>query len=231
MGFVPGVAVNPSSFSPTGVVNPMAVQTFLNVVTNLMGPVVDGRFSGFLSAASMYGALINMATPVDALGSPAADAFLRVVGGARSAFGGGGPKDLLAVPLNWYDAASPDGWSRFTTSSTSGSGEAQTDTSGTGEPPAGPTAGPGRTPPVVDPRRFGKMWRWRTLDEAAIAEVVVPPDDPPVAVEVGRPPVVIDDRWIKVRRPVVRDHAGVDLSETSVGTRRQSSGPPCPRRR
>ncbi|WP_375430647.1 hypothetical protein [uncultured Friedmanniella sp.] len=219
LGFVPGVAVNPSSFSPTGVVNPMAVQTFLNVVTNLMGPVVDGRFSGFLSAATMYGALINMATPLDPLGTPAADAFLRVVNTARSAFGGNGPKELVAVPLNWYDATSTGGWSTYTTTSSEQSGEGQSSTSGTGEPPTDTLPDPHQSPPIIDQTRFEKMWRFRTLDETAIAEVVVPTVDPPVAVEVTQPPVVVAEQLVKSHQPVVRDHVGVDLSETSVRTK------------
>ena len=69
LGFLPGIAVNPSSFAPTGVVNPLAVNTFLNSVLNVLGPVVDGRFAGFLSAHQIYGTVLDVAFPVDPLGT------------------------------------------------------------------------------------------------------------------------------------------------------------------
>ncbi|MDX6302406.1 MAG: hypothetical protein QOF53_3620 [Nocardioidaceae bacterium] len=164
LGFLPGVAVNPSSFAPTGVVNPFAVQTFLDTVANVLGPVVDGRFAGFMSAEQIYGMVIDVASPLDPLGTPAADAFLSVKDTARSAFEASPVKQLVTVPMDWYDAAGTEGWSTFSTSDTHQAGH-QGATS-TGDVP------PVRTPPVLPPReRFEALWRWRTLDPAATADL------------------------------------------------------------
>jgi hypothetical protein len=202
LGFLPGVAVNPSSFAPTGVLNPLAVQTFLDTVANVLGPVVDGRFAGFMSAQQIYGMVIDVASPLDPLGTPAADAFLSVKDTARSAFGASPVKPLVAVPLNWYDAASTEGWSTFSTSDTNQAGQ-QEDTSSGDAPPV-------RTPPALPPRGgFEGLWRWRSLDPAATAEVVVPAQPPAGA---GEPVPVL-----------VRDHRSVDLSEVSVRDHRSVS--------
>jgi hypothetical protein len=202
LGFLPGVAVNPSSFAPTGVVNPFAVQTFLDTVANVLGPVVDGRFAGFMSAEQIYGMVIDVAWPLDPPGTPAADAFLSVKDTARSAFGASPVKQLVTVPSDWYDAAGTEGWSTFSTSDTHQAG--QQDASSTGDAP------PVRTPPVLPPReRFEALWRWRTLDPAATADVVLPSQP---TVGEGEPVPVL-----------VPDHSSVDLSEVSVRGHRSVS--------
>jgi hypothetical protein len=217
LGFVPGVAVNPSSFAPTGVVNPLAVQTFLNSVANVLGPVVDGRFAGFMSAQQIYGMVIDVASPLDAPGTPAADAFLSVKNTARSAFGVSPVKQLVAIPMNWYDAANTEGWSTFTTATREGAGEQQASSAGdTSSTP------PVAAPPIVAPtERFEQLWRWRTLDEAALADVVIPAQE---AVGEVSEPVVVRDHRVERYQPEVFDHRSVDLSGVAVRDHRSLSG-------
>lgn len=219
LGFLPGIAVNPGSFAPTGVVNPFAVQTFLNSVMNVLGPVVDGRFSGIMSARDIYGAVISIAHPVDPPGTPGGDAFNQVRGMALAEFSASPTKPLVAVPLNWYDAGATEGWSTFTSSSSSRTVE-ETSTS-SGEVPTKPAAG--ETPPILPPptERFGKLWRWRTLDASVIADVVVPSAEATVE---EPEPVVIRDHRVRIGRPDVRDRLGVDLSEVAVRDHRSESG-------
>src|SRR3954454_16610043 len=217
LGFVPGVAVNPSSFAPTGVVNPLAVQTFLNSVANVLGPVVDGRFAGFMSAQQIYGMVIDVASPLDAPGTPAADAFLSVKNTARSAFGASPVKQLVAIPMNWYDAANTEGWASFTTATREGAGEEEATSAG--DTPSTP---PVATPPIVAPtERFKQLWRWRTLDEAALADVVIPAQE--AAGEVSEP-VVVRDHRVETYQPKVFDHRSVDLSSVAVRDHRSMSG-------
>jgi hypothetical protein len=180
----------------------------------VLGPVVDGRFAGFMSAHGVYGTIIDVAQPLDPLGSPAAEAFLSVKNTARSAFGASPVKQLVAVPLNWYDVARSDGWSTFTATSTGTSGQEGSTSTG----PTGPA--PGDTPPIIaEPsERFAKMWRWRTLDEAAIADVVVPSLEAVADVDGAAPAVVpvVQEHRVVSRMPLVADHQGIDLSEVSV---------------
>ena len=223
MGFLPGIAVNPSSFAPTGVVNPLAVNTFLNSVLNVLGPVVDGRFAGFLSAHQIYGTVLDVAFPVDPLGTPAADAFLSVKNTARSAFGASPVKQLVAVPMNWYDPASSEGWASFSTSASGAAGSAESSSEGETSPKPSPKPMPGETPPIIAPERFEKLWQWRTLDDGARAQVVLPAPEAATVTTSEDPPVVVRDHRTKVNGPIVRDHRGIDLSDVSVRDHRSVS--------
>ena len=223
LGFLPGIAVNPSSFAPTGVVNPLAVNTFLNSVLNVLGPVVDGRFAGFLSAHQIYGTVLDVAFPVDPLGTPAADAFLSVKNTARSAFGASPVKQLVAVPMNWYDPASSEGWASFSTSASGAAGSAESSSEGETSPKPSPKPMPGETPPIIAPERFEKLWQWRTLDDGARAQVVLPAPEAATVTTSEDPPVVVRDHRTKVNGPIVRDHRGIDLSDVSVRDHRSVS--------
>jgi hypothetical protein len=201
LGFLAGVAVNPDSFVDNGVVNPLDVNTFLDALVNKVAPVVDGRFAGGLFPASqLFEAMLAFGTPVAPPGTPAADAFAMMKGAAGSAYGVfGAPHDLVTAPANWYDPAQA-GWSQFSVSAAQASGSATGSSSG-------------QTPPVVAPTeaRFERLWRWRTIDPAVLADVVTPAVEPPVAA-----PAVRDHRTPVDRAVVVRDHRTAAIRDRAV---------------
>ena len=187
LAFLAGVGVDPAAFRVDGVVNPLRVNEFVNIVANQVAPVADGRFAGsMLPANQLYAALLALSIPVDAAGTPQADAFGSLKTMAGAAFGTLGAQAVTTAPATWYDGGG--GWSTYTTSAASSSGSSESSTAGD-TPPA---------PPVTP--RFERMWRWRTLDPAALADVVVTAPEAPAAPQPE--PVVRDHR----RNVVVRDH-------------------------
>jgi hypothetical protein len=185
LAFLAGVGVDPGAFRVDGVVNPLRVNEFVNIVANQVAPVADGRFAGsMLPANQLYAALLALSIPVDAAGTPQADAFGSLKAMAGAAFGTLGAQAVTTAPATWYDGGG--GWSTYTTSTASSSGSSESSTAGE-TPPA---------PPVTP--RFERLWRWRTLDPGALADVVVPAAETPAAQEPA--PVVRD------HRVVVRDH-------------------------
>jgi hypothetical protein len=74
---------------------------------------------------------------------------------ADTAFGVLGSQTVTTAPASWYNGA---GWSTFSTSTSSASGSS-----------AGSSASDAQ--PTVPPR-FERLWRWRTLDPAGLADVV-----------------------------------------------------------
>jgi hypothetical protein len=82
---------------------------------------------------------------------------------------------------------------------------------------------PGESPPIIAPERFEKLWRWRTLDQGALAQIVLPAPEAATATTSEDPPVVVRDHRTTVNRPVVRDHRGIDLSDVSVRDHRSVS--------
>jgi hypothetical protein len=205
LGFVPGVPVDPTSFDVAGVTNPLAVQTFLEAVVGVLGPVADGRFAGALPARSVYGAVIEIARPLDPPDSAAAAAFTNLQADARSAFGFG-TEYVTAVPDRWFDPVGGAAWNSFSARSTEVSQDSES--TGTGTPSPEPPR-----PLPTHPGVFERMWRWRTLDPERFAEVVLDPAPPP-----GNPPPVEEFRMTVPRRVVLGD-AAVQLEETSVRER------------